>query len=131
MILYIIKKFCTNDKLGEESSEWEGFSLIDYKALGRRIRNRRLDLHFTQEKFAEKLSVSTEYVSRIETGKFHPSLGLIERIAQHMETTEQFLLFGSKDEREINRQLFLQLERLSPRKKEILMKVIELLESEE
>ncbi len=131
MIFNIIKKSCINDKLGGESSEWEGFALIDYKALGRRIRDSRLDLHFTQEKLAEKLSVSTEYISRIETGKFHPSLGLVERIAQHTETTEQFLLFGGEEERQINRQVFLQFERLSPRKKEILLKVIELLEAEE
>ncbi len=105
--------------------------MIDYKALGRRIRDRRLKLHLTQEKLAEELSVSTEYISRIETGKLHPSFGLVERIAQRLETTEQFLLFGSEEKQQIDQQVFLQLERLSPRKKEILMKVIELLESEE
>lgn len=105
--------------------------MIDYKALGRRMKDRRLKLHLTQEKLAEELSVSTEYVSRIETGKLHPSFGLVERIAQCLETTEQVLLFGSEEEQQVDRQVLLQLERLSPRKKEILMKVIELLESEE
>ena len=98
---------------------------------GENLKELRKAAGLTQEKLAEEVSVSTEYISRIETGRFHPSFRLIERIAHQLQTTEQFLLFGSRQDQQINHRLFLQFNQLSPHKKEILLRIMELLEPEE
>ena len=48
--------------------------MIDYRTIGRRIRERRLHAGFSQEKLAELCNVGTTHISHIETGNCIPSL---------------------------------------------------------
>ena len=72
--------------------------MINFKALGRRIKKARKSKGLTQEKFAEIVDIATEYESRIETGASRPSLFLIENIATALDISEQELMFGTQAE---------------------------------
>ena len=43
--------------------------MVNYKEVGKRIRNARTEKKITQEKFAEMLGVSTGYISQVESGQ--------------------------------------------------------------
>lgn len=48
--------------------------MIDYKTIGRKIRERRIACNLSQEKLAELCDVGTTHISHIETGNCIPSL---------------------------------------------------------
>jgi transcriptional regulator with XRE-family HTH domain len=52
------------------------------KLLGKRIKRIRKQLNLTQEKVAEKVGVSTNYIGFIEQGRYSPSLEVVEKIAK-------------------------------------------------
>ncbi len=62
--------------------------------LGRRIRNRRLDLHFSQEGIAEKLGMSVNTVSRIEGGQTAMSIEVFMKFMQVLKMDANELLSG-------------------------------------
>ena len=101
--------------------------MIDFKALGNRIKYRRLALNMTQEKLAETLDIATEHLSRIETGASRPSLGLIERIAGVLGTDESDLLFGSVVEKAENLDLLQTITGMDPAKRDVAKIIIELI----
>ena len=72
--------------------------MINFKALGKRIKKARKEKGLTQEKFAEMADIATEYESRIETGAARPSLVLIEKISAILEVDEAEIMFGDKSE---------------------------------
>lgn len=49
--------------------------------LARHIQTVRKSKRITQEQLAEKVNVSTTWIGYIETGKFRPSLKLLNKIA--------------------------------------------------
>lgn len=48
--------------------------MIDYKTIGKKIRDRRLEAGLSQERLAELCNVGTTHISHIETGNCIPSL---------------------------------------------------------
>lgn len=54
---------------------------IDYKHIGRRIREERLKAGLTQAELAEKAKSSTQYISIIENAKKSASLNIVIHIA--------------------------------------------------
>ena len=72
--------------------------MINFKALGKRIKKARKEKGLTQERFAEMIDIATEYESRIETGAARPSLTLIEAISSVLEVNEAEIMFGNKEE---------------------------------
>ncbi len=101
--------------------------MINFKMIGQRIKSGRKEKGFTQEIFSEMIDISTEHLSRIETGAYRPSLSLIEKISAILEITEEELMFGKKSESEITAQLTAKLKYLSPQKQEALEKIIDLI----
>ena len=67
------------------------------KRLGVRIREERKKARLTQEKFAERVGLSVDYIGYIERGKQAPYLKTLERIAKTLgvEVYELFL-FGNE-----------------------------------
>ena|SRR3990167_2693598 len=63
------------------------------KRLGVRIREERKKARLTQEKFAERVGLSVDYIGYIERGKQAPYLKTLERIAKTLgvEVYELFL----------------------------------------
>lgn len=101
--------------------------MINFRAIGQRIKNLRKENNLTQEKLAELTEISTEHLSRIETGAYRPSLSLLERIAVILGTDEQYLIFGSQDEKNASKTLTQKIECLSLKKKEALTLIIDLI----
>lgn len=73
----------------------KGFSEIDYKSLGLRIRFFRKSRGLSQEQLAEYVNSSRNYIGYIETGKRTASLLLVVRIANCLEVSLEDLLSDS------------------------------------
>jgi transcriptional regulator with XRE-family HTH domain len=69
----------------------------NYILIGKRIKERRLDLGLTQEKLAEAAGVGIQHTSKIENGHTKLSLPAIISIANVLETTVDNLLMDSID----------------------------------
>lgn len=65
---------------------------VNYKQIGARIRNARLEKGFTQEQVAEKLDVGVTHISHIETGNTIPSMKLFIGIVNLLEISADSLL---------------------------------------
>lgn len=101
--------------------------MINFKLMGQRIKKLRQENAYTQEQLAEKLDISTEHLSRIETGSYRPSLSLIENICEILKTSEATLMFGSDYENQINKKLTDKICELSEDKKQALSLIIDLI----
>ena len=114
--------------------------MLDYKVIGGRIRKCRKEMHITQRMLAEKLDVSPEYMSRVETGTVSPSMTFLRRFCKVSGMTEMELFFElcpgkiigvtelffgiSSDEMEASNKEFNEiLLRLSPEKKKLLLEL--------
>lgn len=67
----------------------------NFNAMGTRIKMRRKELKMSQAELAEKINVSNNHISSIETGKQLPSLPTFVDICEQPQTTPDFLLLGS------------------------------------
>lgn len=68
---------------------------MDYKLLGKRIRDERLLLRLTIEQLAEKVDKSGNYIGQIERNDGKPSLETVVDIANALGTTVDSLLIDS------------------------------------
>ena len=66
-----------------------------YKDMGERIQSRRKELKITQGQLAEKVGISNNHMSSIETGKQAPSLDTFVSICESLNTRPDYLLLGS------------------------------------
>ena len=69
--------------------------IVDYKALGERIQQRRQQLGLSQQTASEKLDLSTSFFSRVERGEKVASLETLIKIANFFEFSLDFLLQDS------------------------------------
>lgn len=60
---------------------------LDYKALGKRIKEQRLKMHLTQERLGEIVGISTSNVSHMERATTQVSLPSLVKIANALGTT--------------------------------------------
>ena len=65
--------------------------------LGKNVKYHRFKMNYTQEKLAEKLGVSSNYIGRLERGQHSPSLTKIEMIAKALNI-KPFELFIERDD---------------------------------
>lgn len=68
-------------------------SLMDYKAIGKRIKSMRKLQDISQEKLAEYGDISTVHMSHIETGKTKLSLPVIVAIADALNVSVDALIY--------------------------------------
>lgn len=69
---------------------------IDYAMVGRRIRDRRMEMGLSQEALAEQADLSPPYISHIERKAKKPSLSALIRLAAALGVTLDFILAGSQ-----------------------------------
>ena len=62
------------------------------KQVGKAIKDLRIDRDLTQETLSEKCDVSTDAISRIETGKYSPSLNTLWKLCQGLDVSLQTLM---------------------------------------
>lgn len=75
---------------------------INYKAMGKRIRAKRLEMGLTQEKLAEKVEISPSHIGEIERGTSICSLAVIVNIANVLRLNLDTLIKGISDENASN-----------------------------
>ena len=67
----------------------------NYKLIGIRIKNQRLQMKLTQEKLSEMANVSIQHLSKIETGNTKLSLPCLIALSIALETTVDRLLMDN------------------------------------
>lgn len=67
---------------------------MDKLAIGSHLREARNIAKLTQEQLAEKVNVSTTYISDIERGAKFPSLSLLIKLANTLGISTDFILRG-------------------------------------
>ena len=67
------------------------------KTFGKNIRYYRFKKKYTQEKLAELLDVSTNYVSRMERGQHSASFDVIEELSKILDVEPYKFFLKSKD----------------------------------
>jgi len=70
---------------------------MDYRDLGRRVRQRRVMMELTQEELAEKAGISCSFVGHIERGEKKFSIGTLVALCNAMEISPNYLLQDSLD----------------------------------
>lgn len=68
---------------------------MDYKKLGKRIKEERLKKNLTQERLAESINLTGVYISHIENASTKPSLETVVNLSNALNVTPDFLLFDS------------------------------------
>lgn len=58
---------------------------LNFQLIGQKIKERRKDLHITQEAIANYLDVNPSHISNIECGRANPSLTVLVKIANFLE----------------------------------------------
>ena len=65
--------------------------------MSEKIKVLRKQRKWSQGDLADKLGVHITHISRIETGRYPPSLKLLKKIAELFEVTTDYLLYDSVD----------------------------------
>lgn len=68
---------------------------LDYRSLGKRIKEQRLKKHLTQEKLGEIINVATSNISHIERATTQVSLSSLVKIANALDVTLDQLVCDS------------------------------------
>lgn len=71
---------------------------LDYKAIGTRVRRKRLDKNLSQFELANEIGVSNPHISNIERGKTKVSLPTLIDIANALETSLDELVCDNVNE---------------------------------
>lgn len=74
---------------------------INYQEIGRRIAARRRALHMKQSEVCEKCDLNDKYLSAIECARSIPSLDVLLRICDALETTPDSLLLGVRQSNDL------------------------------
>jgi transcriptional regulator with XRE-family HTH domain len=67
---------------------------MDTVELGKRIKNRRLELNLTQSDVKQKTGISTGNLSDIERGRSAPSASALCELSDVLECSVDYILFG-------------------------------------
>ena len=55
---------------------------VDYVSIGKRIQAKRKSQYKTQEALAEKAGITVVYLSKVENGRVHPTLELLDTLTK-------------------------------------------------
>ena len=72
--------------------------IMDYDAMGKRIRARRKQRGLTQAALAESIGISTSFIGHIERGTRITSLETLVRLTQVLEVSLDALVLGPEHE---------------------------------
>lgn len=74
---------------------------IDYKIIGKRIKDARTKANITQQTLGEMIDASTVYLSKIERGGTHVNLKRLMQISIALKVPIQYLVAGTTEESEV------------------------------
>ena len=69
---------------------------MDYRNLGLRIRQKRINMDWTQADLAKRIGVTGSFVGHIERAEKVPSLETVARLSAELGVTMDWLVFGIK-----------------------------------
>lgn len=69
---------------------------VQQKEMAGRIKSRRDSLGFTQESFCEIINLSASSYTKIENAFQKPSLDTLIKIAQHLDLSLDYIVFGNE-----------------------------------
>ena len=75
---------------------------MDYKRLGKRIREERLRLNLTQAQLAEDIDISDTYMGAIERGERSLTLDTLVRLVNRLGVTVDYILSDSVSDNDDN-----------------------------
>lgn len=75
---------------------------MDYKRLGKRIREERVRLNLTQAQLAEAIDISDTYMGAIERGERSLTLDTLVRLVNRLGVTVDYLLSDSVSDNDSN-----------------------------
>ena len=84
---------------------------MDYKKLGKRIREERVSLHLTQAQLAEAIDISDTYMGAIERGERSLTLDTLVRLVTYLGVTVDYMLADTVSENDNN--LILQFKQIT------------------
>jgi len=101
--------------------------MIDCKLIGRRVQKARTDLGLTQEVLAEAVGVSTNYMSKVETGREKPNLELLAKLSTATRVPMTVLLTDVVEEGEtyLRKDMAALLKKCSPAKRKLIYEIAE------
>jgi len=70
-------------------------SEAELKEIGQRIQKRRKSCGLKQNELAEEIGISATHMSSIENGRQHPSVYVLLRISEYLNTTPDYFLLGN------------------------------------
>lgn len=99
---------------------------LNYQIIGKRVKELRVRQGLSQEKLAEMCNLAVSHISRIESGKKHPSLECLVRLGNVLGVTANTFLCGNQKNDLIEHKLdFLEVvEDCNNYEKQILLDVI-------
>lgn len=102
--------------------------MID-KRVGKRIKQRREELGMTQEQFAEKLGVATNYISTIERGASFPRYEKLVMILNGLQTSADAIFCDVLDYSNDHKasELSAKIEKLPPDEQKRILGMVELM----
>ena len=106
---------------------------MDYKKLGKRIREERLRLNLTQEHLPEEIGISTAYLGQIERGERNITLDKLITLTNRLGVTVDFLLndYVTVANEDLYQKIMLQLfDGRSTKEKELAVNIVRLLFAE-
>ncbi len=106
---------------------------MDYKKLGKRIREERLRLNLTQEHLSEEIGISTAYLGQIERGERNITLDKLITLTNRLGVTVDFLLndYVTAANEDLYQKIMLQLfDGRSKKEKELAVNIVKLLFAE-
>jgi len=99
---------------------------LDYAKMGKKIREERIRLNLTMQKFAEKADINDNFLGKIERGEGNPSLETTVKIANALGVGVDLLL---GNELKVSNEHLIQeivryTEKLSPEQKRFLLEFV-------
>ena len=70
------------------------FDMVDYTAMGIRLKRRREEMNLTQKQLAERVGVSTSFIGHIERAEKIASLETMARLAYALDMAMDYLVLG-------------------------------------
>ena len=78
------------------------FTVKEQHEIGKRIRKLRGECGVTQDVFAEKVCITSNFLSEIENGKKGISCETLYNICERIGVSADYLLFGEKEEENLS-----------------------------
>lgn len=102
---------------------------VDYKLIGKRIKEQRSICGFTQEVLAEKMDVTIGYISQIERGVTKTSLDFLGGVADALRCDVSHLVSGCSigSDEYLDDEISKEFKRLSGRDRKIVLNIIKML----